>query len=744
MSSIKKHFPHFGSHNCNQPAKHGPDASSCKSTICHSHSHHHPPPTTGFACSPAHDSLHSQHMDAVSFKADVLSCLDLCSSYIQALNNLCSAGAVLAQNLTQVFSRDVVSTSPGLLPPPAAKTESRRRLLGLRSGLVRQCQTAPHPAAESDSDSLYYDMTEQFLRVWEMMSVSTAGASATIKTETLMTLQEVINQLESADPYGDGPQEETGDGGPDLGKSIESAKSCLLAYIELQAQFSHNSWKSLNHLSKALKSDASLTDVVKNIKQHFDFSTKSAVADACSSRSEDQSQDPGPQDPKNKTSSAANVSGLKEAMDLLSLDGSRRSKRRRKAKSFNKNERRDTSSTYGRDKSCEKENILNRKAKPSATRLSYLGDKCFSSSQVESVDTGLENGIKSQSTSTWPGKVATNAVGPSDRNEKSSHKNQESWSLWSSQTPAFADSCPTASSPWRDSAQFAYWNVFPAHSSQSLSASNLRAATAALSASTISGSGASSNNSIGVPSTTSSSVATNRSYDLFAPMQKNPVSYFNGTHSLNTHVPNILSNNNVNNNNNDLSFGGFCSLNDILHLERTTSPTTTTGKRFDSGDPSFNSPALPRLSRSPLMSPDNDPLQICSPTTPATLLPDSVRSKTSTWPLKQESGTGPQLLNNAPSSTLTNSNWFGLCSAPYNYSPGTDRHFDNGSFDRQDITQSLWSFDGAEKVSALSNPLHQQQLHNQHLQQVPIEKADVTRFTLFETNNNCALSDKNF
>ena len=729
MSSLKKHFPHFGSHNQHnsgsQAGKQGADSCSKSVTTCHRDGRSLP--ATGIACSS--DPTLSEQMDAASFKADVLSCLDLCSSYIQALNNLCSAGAVLAQNLTQVFSRDVVCGSAGLLsPPPVAKTESRRRLLGLRAGLVRQCQATPHPAAESDS--LYYDMTEQFLRVWEMMSVSTAGASATIKTETLMTLQEVINQLESADPYGDGS------GGPDLGQRIDSAKSCLLAYIELQAQFSHNSYKSLNHLSKALKSDTSMTDVVKNIKQHFDFSPKSAVADACSSRSEDQSQDPVSQDPKIKTSSAAqNVSGLKEAMDLLSLDGrSRRCKRRRRAKPLSKKERRDASG-----KSCEKENILN-SAKPSATRLSHLGDKCFSSSQMGSVDAAFDAGIRSQPTSTWPGKVGAGVAVASERKEK----NPESWSLWSSQSPAFADSGP-AGSPWRDNAQYAYWNVFPAQSSQSLSASNLRAATAALSASTMSGSGASSNNSIGVPSSTSSSVATNRSYDLFAPMQNNPVNYFNGTHSLKSHVSGIITNNNINNNNNnDLGFGGFGSLNNILHRDRTTSPTTAAAKRLGSGDVTFNSPVLPNLcsaGRSPLLlSPDHDHQPVCSA---AALLPDSVRFKTSTWPLKQESG--PPLLSNSPSSTLSNSNWLAVAAVPFHYSSETDRHFDNEPLHRPDVTQSLWSFDGPQKVSALPKQLHQRQLHN--LQQphvLPIDKADITRFTLFETNNNGGLSDKNF
>lgn len=732
MSSLKKHFPHFGSHlhtnHCNQDGKCVPHNANSRPVTGHSRRS-----VATTSTSPVSDSHLNNEM--VSFKADVLSCLDQCSSYIQALNNLCSAGAVLAQNLTQVFSRDVVCSAPGLLPlpPAAAKSDTRRRLLGLRAGHRRQSEAASDPSPDSDSDSLYYDMTEQFLRVWEMMSVSTAGASATIKTETLMTLQEVMNQLESADnPH-------SGDSDQDLGQSIESAKSCLLAYIELQAQFSHSSWKSLNHLSKALKSDSSMTDVVKNIKQHFDFSAKSA---ACStSRSEDRGQDPGPPDLHNKTSSQ-NVSGLGEAVELLSLEtGSRRSRKRHRIKSssrtterrHNNNNNNNSSTACANDKSSfEKENIFTSTvAKSSATRLSHLGDKCFSSSQVGTADpSGMGTAIKSQSTSTWPGKVVAST---NSAIETTNDKFQESWSLWSSHSPALAESC--SSSPWRTP----YWTMDPTPGIHAQSASNLRTVTATLSASTISGSGASSsNNSIGVPSSASSHT-TNRSYDLFAPIHKNPVSYLNGTQSLKAHVSTILTNN-LNNNNSHLSFGGFASVTDILNLERMTSPVSAV-TRYGSGDNDFSPAVLPHLSsnrhlRSPLLSPDCDPL-LMSPVN-ASLQFDPNRLKTSTWPLKQEPLSGCQHVSDCPSSALTNNaNWQALCSVPSDFPLTTEPLFDNDLRQRRDGSKSLWSFDVPEKGDMGPNQIHRQQV-------LPVGKSDLTRFTLFETNNNCGLSDKNF
>lgn len=42
----------------------------------------------------------------------------------------------------------------------------------------------------------YHNISLQFLSVWEEVSKATAGASAAVKTETLMLLQEILNSLE--------------------------------------------------------------------------------------------------------------------------------------------------------------------------------------------------------------------------------------------------------------------------------------------------------------------------------------------------------------------------------------------------------------------------------------------------------------------------------------------------------------------------------------------------------------------
>lgn len=709
MSSLKKHFANFGSH-------HGNPHQECGKS--------------------GHESAVSQCGDKIqpqiSFKADVLNCLDQCTAYIQALNNLCSVGSIFAASLTQ-FSRDVSATS--LLPQqaPAAKSESRRRLLRLKPGVVphhSHVPADPDHGHDSDSDCLYSEMTEQFLRTWEMMSVSTAGASATIKTDTLMTLQEVVNQLESDDAVGDASPDQS----PDLGKSIQSAKSCLLAYIELQAQFSYNSWKSLNHLSKALKSDAHMADVVKNIKQHFDLNKSVVPESVASSRPDEKSQDRSV-DPGIKTRCTAPcVSGLKEAMDLLSLDeDSRSGKRRRRIKCRKKDRKDGKVRDVAANKSERRENQPNRQTMPAPVRLSQLGDKCFSSSQMESSVLFHEADAKSQSTSTWPGKgVASHAVTAADAHEDG-NRVQDSWSLWSSASPSFGHS--QAGSAWRDTTQHTSWNVFPAESSQSLSRSNLRSATAALSASTLSGSGASSSASIGVPSSTSSSVATNRNYDLFSPTQKNPVSYY-GTNSLK--VLGSISNNN----NNDLNFTGFASRSDGLRADRTLSPTCSlTTKSSLNFNPQTLSGFGPGV-RSPLMSTDYDALLI-APTNGCSLLPDSTRFKTCTWPLKQESlsTTGPTVSNNCPTSGLTNSNWTGLSSAVSSFPADNMRPFDNDPIERQLTSQSLWSFDAPDKGNTVHRHVHPQLSIQSSL---PIVKDDSTRYTLFETNNNGGLSDKNF
>lgn len=210
-------------------------------------------------------------VDVLSFKSDIFNCLDMCTAYIQALNTLCSTGSVLAQNLTQVFSRDVnvegdVIVGKSGATRRTANSGCRRflRLKGPRREGTQQNLISP----DDELDSNYFEVAEQFLNVWHSLSVSTAGASATIKTETLMTLQDILNNLEQENSSDLRSKSDLGSN-LNLEKSIRAAKSCLLAYIELQAQFSYNSWKSLNHLSKVLKSDPTMTEVVGNVDKHF-------------------------------------------------------------------------------------------------------------------------------------------------------------------------------------------------------------------------------------------------------------------------------------------------------------------------------------------------------------------------------------------------------------------------------------------------------------------------------------------
>lgn len=211
--------------------------------------------------------------DVLSFKSDIFNCLDMCTAYIQALNTLCSTGAVLAQNLTQVFSRDVNVDGDNIVSKSsnnvARLNSGRRRFLGFKAPRGHGQGIRPNILSPNDEmDSNYYEIAEQFLQVWETMSVSTAGASATIKTETLMTLQDILNNLEQESSSDPRSKSDLGNN-INLEKSIRAAKTCLLAYIELQAQFSYNSWKSLNHLTNVLKSDPSMTDVVGSVKKHF-------------------------------------------------------------------------------------------------------------------------------------------------------------------------------------------------------------------------------------------------------------------------------------------------------------------------------------------------------------------------------------------------------------------------------------------------------------------------------------------
>lgn len=137
--------------------------------------------------------------------SDLYNCLDICSSYIQALNTLCGAGTLLAQNFLKVFN-EVPS---------------------------------------------HWEVASQFLNAWDEISKATAGASAAVKTETLMSLQDILNRLEEGEN-----KHMDGDGEIDAQfEHIHAIGLCLLSYVELQAQFSLAAWKALSQITRNFSSD---------------------------------------------------------------------------------------------------------------------------------------------------------------------------------------------------------------------------------------------------------------------------------------------------------------------------------------------------------------------------------------------------------------------------------------------------------------------------------------------------------
>lgn len=154
---------------------------------------------------------------------EVCSFLDHCSAYIQALNCFCSSSSVLAKSLVRVFHNVPV----------------------------------------------YREVAALFLVAWEDLGRATAAASAAVKTETLMTLQDVLTKLE-----GEGP----GDESAALTESIQAVGSCLGSYLELQVQLSYSAWKALSKISKSLPQERSASksaaakssaELTATIKKHF-------------------------------------------------------------------------------------------------------------------------------------------------------------------------------------------------------------------------------------------------------------------------------------------------------------------------------------------------------------------------------------------------------------------------------------------------------------------------------------------
>lgn len=228
MSSIRRHFINFGLGTSIINRQNSSDNSRGSNNIPFKSVTKEPiGPSSSSSSSSVSNEMGCQFPmnQKLSFIHDIGQCLELCSAYIQTLNQLCSSGAVLAQSLIQVFSREY----------------------------FQNCNP-------NGSNMSYYEISEKFLTFWELMSVATAGASATVKTETSMTLQELLNKMENDD--------ESDPNNEFFNDCINSAICCLQSYIELQSQFSLSSFQSFSKLSDSLNSGTT-SDISKDVRRHF-------------------------------------------------------------------------------------------------------------------------------------------------------------------------------------------------------------------------------------------------------------------------------------------------------------------------------------------------------------------------------------------------------------------------------------------------------------------------------------------
>lgn len=228
MSSIRRHFINFGLGTSIINRQNSSDNSRGSNNIQFKSVTKEPiGPSSSSSSSSVSNEMGCQFPmnQKLSFIHDIGQCLELCSAYIQTLNQLCSSGAVLAQSLIQVFSREY----------------------------FQNCNP-------NGSNMSYYEISEKFLTFWELMSVATAGASATVKTETSMTLQELLNKMENDD--------ESDPNNEFFNDCINSAICCLQSYIELQSQFSLSSFQSFSKLSDSLNSGTT-SDISKDVRRHF-------------------------------------------------------------------------------------------------------------------------------------------------------------------------------------------------------------------------------------------------------------------------------------------------------------------------------------------------------------------------------------------------------------------------------------------------------------------------------------------
>lgn len=203
----------------------------------------------------------------------------------------------------------------------------------------------------------------------------------------------------------------------------------------------------MSQLSKVLKSDASMVDVVKNIKQHFSFNETpgKASGDQSSARDQKQSMLPhmnavGSQRSADTSGELAPAFGLQDAINLLSLDEHHRKSRKRSKRRRSKG-------------------IINMLGKPtsekSATfdgRIKSFDKRCSIRDMVADENRLSELNIIKQST--WPGKAQTS------HSERQHGSLMNDWSLWPDTSQFAPPPPPPPCDPFgTDSFQVA-WNTF--------------------------------------------------------------------------------------------------------------------------------------------------------------------------------------------------------------------------------------------------------------------------------------------
>jgi len=745
MSSIKRHLPHFGN-NSNHPQKQllaNDFLVSCLTTndrgVHPSGSSQPTMPSRAYTSKKSTASSDSRSFpsnappqinDAACLRQSIDECLNICSSYIQALNTVCSTGTLLAQSLTEVFSRDLSATQSNC-ENSYSLPKSKKSFLGLKSTTGSHVQDVTKESDVlpiSDFDQVYYDMAEQFLRVFEILSVSTAGVSANLKTETLMSLQEVMNCLDASETIPT-DRKRGSDRRINLEKSIQAAKACLLSYIELQTQYSYASWKSLNHLSKALQMDCNMSDIVTNIRQHYNFDSvakkhlSNAIPTSSGLTACSQQKDLEETDRKEKSGP-----DLSKAMELLSLNPtSKKGKSRKNLKHLKI--------------TCKQsdDRTLERKNQPQ-------GNEPHS-------EVILDEFLSKNQTSTWPGKTTTSPV-TEDQNKSSKTLSADAWSLWTSKTPSFA-TCAT--NPWIGQSSgknpndpATSWDLFLPRGVLSTSQESPHSA----------GSTSSNNTSMGTLSSNSSSYGGS-SFDPFH------------------HITHTQTNMLYNNNDGELVNCGIArdsvdyrgtpildgSFGNYLDTCRSSTSTTTYSSVNPITKSSFGSQGinLNTATVNDLISLLGDNTSsvfpvVPSPQSTATLksgshdlsssfvqsaVPSDIRTaKTSTWPLKETqsltsgaSTSSGQGLANWPNSLV-----FDGLSQPFS----SDVNFSLGGND-----SSKWSFQESKMVIGNDATPHFTPMRSQQNflpQQQITRNVGQSSFSLLESNNNtaCPPRNKNF